>query len=140
MAEGKKMRLGQVARKLNVGRNTIISYLNDKGYEIDSNPNTKIDDSIYRILENAFEDSYLFLKELFLHSHHHILKHLHSRPYKLYYLFLILKYPKQNQAYLKILDYNFVLHSYLSHNSVYLQILDLIISENIVQMKKDLSE
>tara|TARA_B100002051_G_scaffold273965_1_gene313933 strand:- start:608 stop:3007 length:2400 start_codon:yes stop_codon:yes gene_type:complete len=57
MAEGKKMRLGQVARKLNVGRNTIISYLNDKGYEIDSNPNTKIDDSIYRILENAFEDS-----------------------------------------------------------------------------------
>ncbi len=57
MAEGKKMRLGQVARKLNVGRNTIISYLNDKGYEIDSNPNTKIDDSIYKILENAFEDS-----------------------------------------------------------------------------------
>ena len=49
--------LGQVARKLNVGRNTIISYLQDKGYEIDSNPNTKIDDSLFKILENAFEDS-----------------------------------------------------------------------------------
>ena len=57
MSEGKQLRLGQVARKLNVGRNTIISYLHDKGYEIDSNPNTKIDDSLFRILENAFEDS-----------------------------------------------------------------------------------
>mgnify|MGYP001406543944 CR=1 FL=1 len=57
MSEGKQLRLGQVARKLNVGRNTIISYLQDKGYEIDSNPNTKIDDNIFRILENAFEDS-----------------------------------------------------------------------------------
>ena len=57
MSEGKQLRLGQVARKLNVGRNTIISYLHDKGYEIDSNPNTKIDDDLFRILENAFEDS-----------------------------------------------------------------------------------
>ena len=57
MSEEKQLRLGQVARKLNVGRNTIISYLQDKGYEIDSNPNTKIDDSLFRILENAFEDS-----------------------------------------------------------------------------------
>ena len=57
MSEGKQLRLGQVARKLNVGRNTIISYLHDKGYEIDSNPNTKIDDSLFKILENAFEDS-----------------------------------------------------------------------------------
>jgi len=30
MSEGKQLRLGQVARKLNVGRNTIISYLRDK--------------------------------------------------------------------------------------------------------------
>ncbi len=57
MSEGKQLRLGQVARKLNVGRNTIISYLHDKGYEINSNPNTKIDHKLYEILENAFEDS-----------------------------------------------------------------------------------
>ena len=31
MSEGKKLRLGQVARKLNVGRNTIINYLQEKG-------------------------------------------------------------------------------------------------------------
>ena len=48
MSEGKQLRLGQVARKLNVGRNTIISYLQDKGYEIDSNPNTKIDDRLVK--------------------------------------------------------------------------------------------
>ncbi len=53
----KQIRLGQVARKLNVGRNTIIEFLNSKGYEIDSNPNTKINEEIFTILENAFEDS-----------------------------------------------------------------------------------
>ena len=56
MSEGKQLRLGQVARKLNVGRNTIINYLHEKGYEIDSNPNTKIDNALYTILENAFQD------------------------------------------------------------------------------------
>ena len=53
MSEGKQLRLGQVARKLNVARNTIINYLHEKGYEIDSNPNTKIDNALYTILENA---------------------------------------------------------------------------------------
>ena len=53
----KQIRLGQVARKLNVGRNTIIEFLQDKVYDIDSNPNTKIDEKIYEMLENAFEDS-----------------------------------------------------------------------------------
>ena len=52
----KQIRLGQVARKLNVGRNTIIEFLQNKGYDIDSNPNTKIDEKIYEMLENAFED------------------------------------------------------------------------------------
>ena len=57
MSESKQLRLGQIARKLNVGRNTIIDFLRNKGYEIDSNPNTKINSEIYQILENAFEDS-----------------------------------------------------------------------------------
>ena len=57
MSDSKQLRLGQIARKLNVGRNTIIDFLRNKGYEIDSNPNTKIDSEIYQILENAFEDS-----------------------------------------------------------------------------------
>ena len=57
MSETKQLRLGQVARKLNVGRNTIINFLHEKGYEVDSNPNTKISQDLFKILENAFEDS-----------------------------------------------------------------------------------
>ena len=57
MSETKHLRLGQVARKLNVGRNTIINFLHEKGYEVDSNPNTKISQDLFKILENAFEDS-----------------------------------------------------------------------------------
>ena len=57
MDKTKQLRLGQIARKLNVGRNTIINFLNKKGFKIDSNPNTKIDNDIYKILENAFEES-----------------------------------------------------------------------------------
>ena len=43
MVKEKQLRLGQIATKLNVGRNTIIDFLNKKGVDIDSNPNTKID-------------------------------------------------------------------------------------------------
>ena len=53
----KQIRLGQVARKLNVGRNTIIEFLQSKGFEIDSNPNTKINEELFSLLENAFQDS-----------------------------------------------------------------------------------
>ena len=53
----KQIRLGQVARKLNVGRNTIIEFLHNKGFEIDSNPNTKINEELFSLLESAFQDS-----------------------------------------------------------------------------------
>ena len=42
MIENRTLRLGQVSRKLNVGRNTIINFLKEKGYNINSNPNAKI--------------------------------------------------------------------------------------------------
>ena len=57
MAEEKMMRLSQVARKLNVGRNTIIEHLSEKGFEIDSSPNTKITPEQYAILAREFADS-----------------------------------------------------------------------------------
>ena len=53
MSESKQLRLGQIARKLNVGRNTIIDFLRNKGFEIDSNPNTKIASKIYHILQES---------------------------------------------------------------------------------------
>ena len=57
MSENRILRLGQVARKLNVGRNTIIDFLKEKGFNIDSNPNAKINNDQYLILETAFQDS-----------------------------------------------------------------------------------
>jgi hypothetical protein len=41
---GKVKRLSKVAKELNVGISTIVEFLSGKGVEIDSNPNTKIDD------------------------------------------------------------------------------------------------
>ena len=43
------MRLGQVSRKLNIGRDTIITFLQKKGFDIDSNPNAKINVELYKL-------------------------------------------------------------------------------------------
>ena len=51
------MRLSQVARKLNVGRDTIVEFLADKGFEVDRNPNAKIDPEQYSLLAKEFASS-----------------------------------------------------------------------------------
>ncbi|MEM9324057.1 MAG: translation initiation factor IF-2 [Bacteroidota bacterium] len=50
-------RLSQVARKLNVGRTTIIEFLSDKGFEVDSSPNSKISEEQFDMLSKEFADS-----------------------------------------------------------------------------------
>ena len=57
MAEEKMMRLSQVARKLNVGRSTIIDFLSAKGFEVDSSPNSKISGDQYSMLAKEFAAS-----------------------------------------------------------------------------------
>lgn len=57
MAEEKMMRLGQVARKLNIGLPTIREFLSEKGHEIDSNPNAKINGEQFALLAREFADS-----------------------------------------------------------------------------------
>ena len=57
MSEEKTMRLSQVARKLNVGRNTIVDFLANKGQEVDSSPNAKISGDQYAILAKEFAAS-----------------------------------------------------------------------------------
>ena len=47
-------RLSKVARELNVGISTIIDFLNSQGKEISSNPNTKIDETLYFLLLEEF--------------------------------------------------------------------------------------
>ena len=56
MAE-KMMRLSQVARKFNIGRNTIVDFLAEKGYEVDSSPNAKIPGNQVELLAKEFASS-----------------------------------------------------------------------------------
>lgn len=48
-------RLSKVARELNVGISTIVDFLSSKSISIESNPNTKIDNTTYEILSNEFQ-------------------------------------------------------------------------------------
>lgn len=57
MSEEKMMRLSQVARKLNVGRNTIVDFLSAKGHSVDSSPNAKINGEQYTLLAKEFAAS-----------------------------------------------------------------------------------
>ncbi|SHJ91973.1 bacterial translation initiation factor 2 (bIF-2) [Reichenbachiella agariperforans] len=57
MAEGKMIRLNQVARKLNVGIDTVVEFLNEKGFEVERSPNTKISSEQYDILSKEYADS-----------------------------------------------------------------------------------
>lgn len=63
MSEQKAMRLSQVARKLNVGRDTIVEFLADKGMEVDRNPNTKISPEQYTLLAKEYASSLLDKEE-----------------------------------------------------------------------------
>ncbi|MEQ9425179.1 MAG: translation initiation factor IF-2 [Cyclobacteriaceae bacterium] len=51
------MRLGQVARKLNVGMHTIIEHLEKKGFDVESSPNSKISEDQFEILAKEFQSS-----------------------------------------------------------------------------------
>ncbi len=57
MSEEKMMRLSQVARKLNVGRNTIVEFLASKGFKVDSSPNSKVDSEQFLMLAKEFAAS-----------------------------------------------------------------------------------
>lgn len=57
MSEEKMMRLSQVSRKLNVGRNTIVEFLEAKGHSVDSSPNAKISGEQYDLLAKEFAAS-----------------------------------------------------------------------------------
>ncbi len=57
------VRLNKVARDLNVGVQTIVEYLQKKGFEVDSNPNTKISDEQHNLLIKEFSTDKNLKKE-----------------------------------------------------------------------------
>jgi len=57
MAEEKLIRLGQASRKLNVGHNTILDFLAQKGFSVDNNPNAKLTPEQFSMLSKEFASS-----------------------------------------------------------------------------------
>jgi translation initiation factor IF-2 len=51
------VRLSKAAKEFNVGIQTIVDTLADKGFEIESKPNAKIEPAAYEILMDEFQDS-----------------------------------------------------------------------------------
>lgn len=56
-------RLSKVAREFNVGIQTIVDFLHKKGFVIDTNPNTKISDDAYHLLEKEYKSDISLKKE-----------------------------------------------------------------------------
>lgn len=56
-------RLSKVAREFNVGIQTIVEFLHKKGFVVDSNPNTRISDDAYRLLEKEYKSDISLKKE-----------------------------------------------------------------------------
>lgn len=63
MSEEKMMRLGQIARKLNVGTATIVESMAKKGFEVENNPNSKISMEQVEMLRKEFKSSALDKEE-----------------------------------------------------------------------------
>lgn len=54
MAESKVMRLTKAAREFNIGRETIVEFLEKNGFEIDIKPNTKLSPEMVDLLSEEF--------------------------------------------------------------------------------------
>ncbi|WP_163709849.1 translation initiation factor IF-2 [Mangrovibacterium lignilyticum] len=59
----KNTRLNKVAREFNVGIHTIVEFLHKKGFDVDNNPNTKISDEAYHLLEKEYKNDINLKKE-----------------------------------------------------------------------------
>ncbi len=67
-------RLGKIAREFNVGIQTMVEFLHKKGHVVDPNPNAKIDDDLYSLLQKEYSKDIDLKKEsekLNLRTHRH---------------------------------------------------------------------
>jgi translation initiation factor IF-2 len=72
MATGKTIRLSKLAREFNVGIHTIVEFLHKKGFDFESNPNTKISEEAVALLEKEYKIDLNLKKEsekIILKSH-----------------------------------------------------------------------
>ncbi len=52
----KVVRLSKAAREFNISLDSIVSFLTNKGYDIERKPNTKLDPEMYELLTQEFQD------------------------------------------------------------------------------------
>ena len=52
---GKPKRLSKVTQEFNLGLNTILDFLNDKGFDVENSRNAKITPEMYDALSGAFQ-------------------------------------------------------------------------------------
>ena len=75
MTSGKgTKRLGKVAREFNVGIATMVEFLNKKGHQVEPNPNAKIDEERYSLLQKEYSSDIDLKKEsekLNIRTHRH---------------------------------------------------------------------
>ncbi len=72
MVLGKTIRLSKLTREFNVGIHTIVEFLHKKGYDYDSNPNTKVSEEAVALLEKEYKIDLNLKKEsekIILKSH-----------------------------------------------------------------------
>ena len=72
MILGKTIRLSKLAREFNVGIHTIVDFLHKKGFDYDSNPNTKVSEEAVVLLEKEYKIDLNLKKEsekIILKSH-----------------------------------------------------------------------
>ncbi len=63
MVIGSIKRLSKVARDFNVGISTIVEFLHKKGFDIDTNPNNKITEDAFHLLEKEYKGDVSLKKE-----------------------------------------------------------------------------
>ena len=90
MAEVKQKRLSQVLREFNISLDRAVEFLGSKGFEVESNPNTKITGEEYGVLFEEFETELLEDQAQFLQRTIHLLRtackeHQTSHTHKLLY-------------------------------------------------------
>ena len=50
------IRLSKAAKEFNVGRETIVEFLNKKGFPVDPSPNTKLTSEMYALLVKEYQN------------------------------------------------------------------------------------
>jgi translation initiation factor IF-2 len=63
MVLGSIKRLSKVARDFNVGISTIVDFLHKKGFDIGSDPNSKISEDAFTLLEKEYKGDINLKKE-----------------------------------------------------------------------------